>query len=130
MPRIQIGEKVYETTSINDVSLRDLMLFDSQARALGLDRTFHDIESTFNEIGDDDEAFDAHPDKYLLVGVLVWIARRTAGEDVSFADAIDVPLSSIEFLGEPEPAKKPGPTRRKPDAPASAPAASAPDVAS
>jgi hypothetical protein len=57
----------------------------------------------------------------LWMAVMVFLTRRAAGEKVTFLEAIDVPLGSIEFL--PEPGDEPGqveadPTTPGPDSPA------------
>jgi hypothetical protein len=57
----------------------------------------------------------------LWMAVMVFLTRRAAGEKVTFLEAIDVPLGSIEFL--PEPGDEPGqveadPTIPGPDSPA------------
>jgi hypothetical protein len=56
----------------------------------------------------------------LWMSVMVFLTRRAAGEKVTFLEAIDVPLGSIEFL--PEPGDEPGqveadPTIPGPDSP-------------
>jgi hypothetical protein len=36
------------------------------------------------------------------MAVMVFLTRRAAGENISFLDAIDVPLGSIEVVTEPD----------------------------
>lgn len=108
MSRFKIGAKVYTMTSLDDVSLRDIVMFNTEAAALGLGKTWADVEQLAAEIqAADDDAAENHPDKMLMIGVTVWASRRVAGDDVTFGEAIDVPLSAIEFLPEPGD-RKPG----------------------
>ena len=50
----------------------------------------------------DDDALDVDPDEVLIwLAVLVFLARRAAGERVSFADAADISPDEIEMVSEP-----------------------------
>jgi hypothetical protein len=54
------------------------------------------------------------------MAVMVFLTRRAAGEKVTFLEAIDVPLGSIEVVTEPgdESVAEPDPTTPGPDSPA------------
>ncbi len=114
MPRFKINDKIYATSSLDELSLRDVTMFNSQAEDMGLRRKWSDVERVAQELAalPEDEA-EQHPDKYLVLAVTVWATRRTAGEKVSFEEAIDVPMLNITLLPDPED-KKPGkPKARK-----------------
>jgi hypothetical protein len=56
----------------------------------------------------------------LWMAVMVFLTRRAAGEKLTFLEAIDVPLGSIEFLPEPGDQAgqvEPDPTSPGPDSP-------------
>lgn len=108
MARFKIGTKVYTTAALDEVSLRDLVLFNTQAADMGLAEKWSDVERIAGEFDAMTEAeAEGHPDKLLMIGVTVWASRRGAGEDLSFGDALDFPLSQLDFLPEPED-RKPG----------------------
>jgi hypothetical protein len=51
------------------------------------------------------------------MAAVIWSSRRSQGEDVSFLDAIDVPLEDIEWFGDPQdeaPQDAPGPKMPRP----------------
>lgn len=128
MPRIRIGEKTYSTASLDEVSLRDLVLFNTQAAAMGWGAKWSDIERAAGEI---DVLTDAeagkHPDALMVLAATVWVTRRVAGDDVTLSEAIDVPLSQVDIIPEPQD-RQPGKPRaakkaakKKVSAPATAP---------
>lgn len=128
--RFKIGTKVYTTAALDEISLRDLILFNTQAADLGLEERWADVERIATEMSNLDEAgAEAHPGKMLMIGVTIWASRRLAGEQVTLEQAVDIPLNSIAFLPATED-RKPGPTKarkgpaKKATRPASGPAAS------
>lgn len=128
MSRISIGGKVYETRSVDKISLKDLVTFRSQAADLGLDTSFSQVEAM---IALPVAELEAHPDNLLALAVTVWATRRVAGDDVTLAEAIDVPMADIQWLPDPEDhkpgeAKRPTSRTRKASAPVAAAAAAAP----
>lgn len=108
MARFKLGEKVYSPAGLDEVSLKDLVLFNTQAADMGLAERWSDVEAASEEIAAMSERdAERHPGKFLVIAVTIWIARRAAGEDLSFGDAIDFPMSSISFIADPED-RKPG----------------------
>ena len=111
--RFKIGTVTYSTAALEEISLKDLVLFNSESTELGLNRTWADVERIATEIANlDENGAHAHPDLLLLLGVTIWASRRKAGENISFADAIDVPMTQILFLKSVED-RKPGPTKAR-----------------
>lgn len=111
--RFRIGEKVYTTETLDEISLRDLMLFNRQAADMGLGATWADVERISAEIAAlDENSVGTHPDMMLMVGVTVWASRRQAGDDVTFEQAVDVPLSKIVWLESPKDRQPKTPKKR------------------
>jgi hypothetical protein len=111
--RFKIGSKVYNTALLEEITLRDLMLFNTQAEDMGLSERWSDVERTAMEMSElDEDAAEKHPGKMLMIGVTIWASRRLSGEAVTFEEAVDVPMASIVFLpatGD----RKPGPTKAR-----------------
>lgn len=111
--RFRLNGKTYEMSAINEISLKDLVLFNTQAEDMGL-RNFRwdDVERTYQEISKLKSPQEAakHPNRHLMIAVTVWISRQKAGDNVTLEEAISFGMDEIEFLPDPED-RKPGPTR-------------------
>lgn len=119
--RFKIGEKVYTSVGIDEISLRDMMAFNRDAGPLGF--TWADIERI---VEDEDEP--QGNEKFIIMAVTIWLARRDAGEDVSFADAVEVKMSDLDILPDPgdhKPGKSKGPKKARKSTQPSAPVESA-----
>jgi len=127
--RFKLHGKVYAMSALDEVSLKDVVLFNSQAEEIGLRRKWSDVERVAVEIAEmpPDEA-DAHPEKLLAIAVTIWATRRVAGDSVTFGEAIDFPMNAIDFLPDTED-RRPGKRKGAKTAPAKkarTPRASAP----
>jgi len=100
--RFKIGDKVYDTATVDEISLRDVVSFNSQAAEMGLGVTWADVERIATEAADRKASDEAHPEALILFAVTVWAARRIAGEDVTLDEALDVPLKDIEIVEAPK----------------------------
>lgn len=101
--RFKYGGKVYETDVLDNISLRDLMVFNRQVADMGLPLTWADVERISAEMAELDEAEAArHPDAMVMTGVVIWASRRAAGDEVTFEEAVDIPLSEIVWLEAPK----------------------------
>lgn len=111
MARFSIDGRIYNTASVDEISLKDLVLFKTQAADIGLNVSWPDIEQAVDQISamKTDEAGN-HPEFLTVIAVTIWVSRRLAGEDLAFGDAIDVPMGKLKFLPEPED-RKPNPTK-------------------
>lgn len=108
MARFKIGSKVYTSAALDEVSLRDLVLFDNQSADMGWSKRWSDIERIATEWDAlSVEEAETYPEKMTMIAVTIWVSRRVAGEDVTLDQALDIPLNSLDFLPEPED-KKPG----------------------
>lgn len=120
--RFKLQNKVYNAAALDEITLRDLVLFNTQAEQMGLARKWSDVERVSRELAAMSRAeADGHPEKFLAIAVTIWATRRTQGDDVTLEQAIDFPMNAIEFLPEPEdrkpgkrkaPAKKAGAARK------------------
>jgi hypothetical protein len=111
--RFRLGGKVYTTASLDEISLRDLMVFERETAAMGLPMKWSDVERIGSEMAEL-PADGQHPDTLLMVGVTIWAARRAAGDDVTFEQAIDFPMKDLEFIDAPKDHQAPtNPTRAR-----------------
>jgi len=120
--RFKIGDRVYEQVGIDEISLADLMKFNRDAEPLGF--TWSDVERIASDEGD-----PVGNEQFIMMAVTVWLARRNAGETLTFAEATEVKLSDLDILPEPgdhKPGKPKGAKKPRKSTPPSAPAESAP----
>jgi hypothetical protein len=118
--RFTIDGELYTTTSLDSISLKDLMVFNTQMADLGLPYTWGDIESASQEmVGLSDSEASLHPMAPLLTGLTIWASRRAKGEQLTIAEAVDVRLSSLVFLPPAEDRATANPTKGRTAAKAS-----------
>lgn len=96
--RFKINGKTYDTATVDEISLRDVVLFNRQAADVGLDVKWADVERISNEMAELGDTDVPHPDALVMFAVTIWAARRVAGDDVTLSEALDVPMKDIEFL--------------------------------
>lgn len=102
----------YAFDALNKASLLDLIELKKQT---GL--TAGDLESLVGKLeeqkDDPDFSFIDDEGNLLVLAVLIWLARRRAGErSLKFEDSADVPLDEISFVADgtdEEPAESPDP---------------------
>jgi len=88
---LKIGSRVYAQPNMDDINLRDLLRFDVEVAELGLAKTWGDVERIQADLdGMDEDGRARHPERLFMVAAMVWLARRTAGEDVTFSEAVDI----------------------------------------
>lgn len=130
--RFRIGDdpRIYSLAAVNEPSLRDLLSLKAELVELGITETWQDITAATEEMQSMGDNSDGHPLSLLVFAISIWAARRNAGDDVRFADAVDIKMSSIKWLTPPADRKaaagsgKPQGGTKKPRK-ASAPAAAA-----
>jgi hypothetical protein len=116
--KFRIGDTTYDAADIEDASLADLLHLEVQSQEFGrpLDMaTLVDIRDRLNKLTATERKSD--PDGPWLLAVTIWIARRKAGERLTFEEAIDFPMADLHFIKEPtdRPAKATaGPTKARP----------------
>lgn len=139
MRRFKIGdsETVYVMRSLDEVTLSENILFNAQAADLGIAERWHDVESAAYELAlidlvakvngaDAEDVAERHPLGPLVFGTQLWLARRSAGENVTLEQAVDVRITDLTFLPEPEDKKSGKAKARKGTRKVSAPAAEPP----
>lgn len=103
MARFKLHDRTYSTAALDEISLKDLLLFNSQAEDLGLRRNWSDVERVSEELANLPVAeADRHPERFLVISTTIWAARRVAGEDVTLAEAVDFEIKAIEFIPDPQ----------------------------
>lgn len=99
----------YPGTAVDELSLLDLIMLQEQTKALGRELTHADIEqmeATVNKIKHKDlptqrELRARHPDMVWLIAIQLWATLRGAGQDVTFSEAIAIPLKQCQWISEP-----------------------------
>lgn len=101
--KFKIDTKLYDAANLDDITLGDIVVFNSHAAAIGVDATWQDIQRIAIEIDGLTRAEAAkHPEMLLMTAATIWLTRRRNGEDISFGDAIDFPLSQFDVIDEPQ----------------------------
>lgn len=99
--RIGGGKTIYSLAALDELSLKDLLALRGQLADLGVPETWNDIVAASDEMTRMDDP-DEHELSLLVFAVTIWAARRSAGDELTFGDAIDFPLSSITYLAVPQ----------------------------
>jgi hypothetical protein len=102
--KFKIGDRVYDGTAIDQLSLKMLLELEQQTKDFGRTLTMNDIQSMSAELDGlkSDQERQAHPNGPWFLAVAIWAARKVAGEAVTFSEAIDFPLKDLTFLPEPQ----------------------------
>lgn len=112
--KIKIGDQIYDAAALDELSLKTLLQLQRETADFGHPLNAADIQRISVELAalPDDQARAQHPDALWLTAVTIWAARKLAGEQVTFEDAIDFPLSSLTYL--PDPQDRVGPQKPRP----------------
>lgn len=113
-----VGDKHYPGVQIEDLSLLHVMALQRELTLYDISRckTWEDVQALVTEmqsipLGER----KAHPEMLFMTCLLVWAARVSAGERISLLDAVDVPVSQVRFVTEPQdraPGKAKAPTKK------------------
>jgi len=115
--KFSIAGTVYDVADLDRVTLKDILLFESQTAAMGRKLTWVEVGDMAAHIDSlkSEKAKESDPAAIWLTAVAIWAARRLAGEDVTFADALDFEMRDLRFIAEPEDRKAPiHPTKARP----------------
>lgn len=119
MKRFRIGNgPIYRLDDIEELSLKDLLVLGVQTEELGrrVDmNVIQEMKTRIERLNEDERKADK--DAPWLFAISLWAARIKAGEDVTFVEAVDFPMSQLQFLAEPadrKPKKAANPTRSRP----------------
>lgn len=123
---VVIGDKHYPGVQPEDLSLLNIMVLEQELTLWPVSRckTFKDVMELWAEVTNikDKVAAENHPEMRFLTGLMVWMARVSAGERIGFIDAIDVPIMKdgkkhLQFIDEPRdrlPGKAKAPAKKRP----------------
>lgn len=116
--------RYYQVKSAEEMSLFDLLRLERETTALGRPITLHALDEMEDSIAAAQKgltgaakrlARENHPDAPWLFAVMLWAAQKGAGEDVTFEQAISIPMNEVGVIVEPgDPVDAPDPTRRPP----------------
>lgn len=111
---LMIGDRHYEL--VDAAQLRSKLTFAQQVflqrelvvTGISSARSFADVvrlAADFYQLpaGERDE----HPEGQFLLAVVIWASRVCAGESIGLLEAIDVPISDIRFIPEPDDGAEP-----------------------
>lgn len=109
----------YTAVSLLDSTLNDIIAIDREVapilRAAGVDDTsLVNIERIRRELArppftDDPLAIYQHPAHLVVLGVVLWLARRAAGDTVTYQECCDFPFRDLRV--ERDPGEAPGPQK-------------------
>lgn len=113
--RFTIGDKMYQQADLYKITIQDWLLLQTETAIYGKPMTLGVVERMSKEL----EGLTAverseHPNSLWVLGIYIWASRRVAGDALTFAQAIDIPLHDVTFLPEPEDHKSPNPTKGRP----------------
>ncbi len=122
--RIRVGDREYPLKYVEELTLLDLLTLEAQTRNIDPSRplTMYVLRGMERSVAKAIAglsgparvaAGEAHPDAPWLFAVMIWAARRAAGEDVTFAQAIEVDPADIEYVREAGDEPEPDPLARR-----------------
>lgn len=104
---LQYGGKRYPVQSLDDLTLKHATQLQHELGSGAFDRvtsvrTMEDVRGVLGEWGSLPKADRVrHPEAMFLTCLTLWATLALAGEDLTLMEAIDVPLSSIDWVREP-----------------------------
>lgn len=111
MTRIRVGSNVYGLEeSVNDAALGDLLVLKTKTKTAEFSGvSIKTIADTFTSMGKRAEADDFSPmdlldDELFIVNMIgiAYLARRKAGEQITYEDAARVSFTELEILVDEE----------------------------
>ncbi len=100
--RFQIGATVYEASSIQRLSLGQILDLERQTEAFGKPMTWSQIQAMMSALeGVSAEEFGGHDHAPWVIALTIYASRTAAGESLSFAEAIDFPMGDLKILPAP-----------------------------
>lgn len=122
--KFSIAGKVYDAADLDRLSLKDILLFETQAAELGVipelgrPMAWGDIGAISERIDALETDVEKENDRGMvwMTAVTIWASRKLAGEDVTFEQAVDFPMRDLKFIPEPQDHKtaKVNPTAARP----------------
>lgn len=130
--RFRIDGRIYEAAALDQLMLKDILLFERDAAALGRPMKWGQIEAWAKELdvyyetianprstkAAKDEAERAakdHEGAMWVIAMTIWASRRVAGETLTFEQATEFPMHQLEWLPDPQDRKvAANPTKARP----------------
>ncbi|MBT9255373.1 hypothetical protein KMZ30_07280 [Phycicoccus sp. KQZ13P-1] len=117
--RFRIGPNVYPVATVDRLTLRDLLLLERQTEEFGKPMTWSEMQGIIRTV--QEALVEAKTEREVVelddfpwfLGILVWTARRDAGEQITFGDAVDFPMGEFEFIRPVDP-RKARPVKKRP----------------
>jgi len=109
MTQIKLGDTLYSLEeSVNDATLGDLYALKMQTKTADFTGvSLKTLSTMFARFGDlssnpDFNTMDLLDDEDFLINMtgLIWLAKRKAGEPVTFAEAGQVSFTQVQFVDE------------------------------
>jgi hypothetical protein len=112
--KFKIGDAFYDAGALEDLSLSLLLRLENETKEFGRPLRMADIQRMTTEIAalKTDAERGQHPDAPWVTAVAIWAARRLAGQDVTFEQAVDFPMSQLTILADPQ--DRVGPQKPRP----------------
>lgn len=110
--KIKIADRIYPVAVLDDLTLKMLLQLEQETAEFGHPMRANDIRLISDRMRklDNDEERAADPDVLWLTATVIWSARKLAGEDVTFDQAVDFPMSDLSYIAEPQD-RLPDPTK-------------------
>ena len=102
-----IGGKKYPRATVDELSIKHILvlqreLVELSAAGVTSAKTWTDVRALLSEFSRLSEKEQAdHPEFLFLISLTIWATRVSAGEEVTLGGALDIPLTSIQFVAEP-----------------------------
>lgn len=96
--RINIGGESYPLSSLDDLTLNQLMRLERESSDAGRPMKWRDLRAMIERVGKlAPEDVEGDDDFLWYIGLIVWASRVSSGEKVSLSDALDFRLTDLEF---------------------------------
>jgi len=102
--RFILRGKTYSTIGVGDMTVKMLLELEQETADFGRRITLAEFERMNAEYGEHLKLGGSavvHPAYFWLMGIAVWAARKMAGEDVTFSEAIDFAPDEIKEIPAP-----------------------------
>lgn len=102
--RFKIAEKTYSIDDIEKLSLQHILKLEMETADFGRKITLDDYKAMGEAFGNlkTDAERETFPDRYWVMGVTIWAARKLAGESTTFDEAISFPMTDFVPIPEPQ----------------------------
>jgi hypothetical protein len=108
--KLKLAGVLHTVPAYDEVPLKDVLLFDSQAEDLGIPERWVDVEEAAVYASQLDPKNDQHAalawargrQNRVLVAATIWLTLRHAGKDVTLSEATEITPSQIEFVDPPK----------------------------